>query len=179
LIGDVRMRGFQHRTEVEEVLALIDGRIGSLAPEVVDVRQAAGRMLAREVLSPVPVPAFDRSAMDGYALRGSETFGADGYNRLELHIVGDAYPGRAYAGQVEPGQAVRIMTGAPIPAGADAVLQAEAAQASGASIVSSTTRADGLVLVPRDSEGQAVGEWWKFIFTIHEARAVPERHRPR
>jgi molybdopterin molybdotransferase len=128
LIGDVRMRGFQHRTEVEEVLALIASRIGSLASEVVDLHEAAGRILTREVLSPAPVPAFDRSAMDGYALRGSETFGADGYNRLELHIVGEAYPGRAFAGRVEPGQAVRIMTGAPIPAGADAVLQAEAAE---------------------------------------------------
>jgi molybdopterin molybdotransferase len=74
------------------------------------------------------MPGFDRAAMDGYALRGSETFGADQYNPLEFAVVGQALPGRPYAGSVGAGQAVRIMTGAPLPAGADAVLQAEAAE---------------------------------------------------
>src|SRR5262249_30653144 len=57
-----------------------------------------------------------------------ETFGADPYNPLEFAVVGQALPGRPYAGTVGAGQAVRIMTGAPLPDGADAVLQAEAAE---------------------------------------------------
>jgi molybdopterin molybdotransferase len=63
--------------------------------------------------------------MDGYALRGEETFGAGPYNPLEFEVVGQALPGRPYGGELLAGQAVRIMTGAPLPQGADAVLQAE------------------------------------------------------
>jgi molybdopterin molybdotransferase len=69
--------------------------------------------------------------MDGYALRGEETFGASAYNPLEFRIVGLALPGRPFPQLVEAGQAVRIMTGAPLPQGADAVLQAEAAETEG------------------------------------------------
>src|SRR5207253_5637422 len=57
-----------------------------------------------------------------------ETFGAGAYNPLEFHIVGEALPARPFAGVVQAGQAVRIMTGAPLPDGADAVLPAEAAE---------------------------------------------------
>lgn len=122
------MRGFQDRAEVADAVALLDARLAPLAAESVPVTAAAGRVLAEDVVSGVAVPAFDRAAMDGYALRGGETFGAGGYNPLEFAVVGEALPGRPFAGSVGPGQAVRIMTGAPLPAGADAVLQAEAAE---------------------------------------------------
>src|SRR5437588_9517796 len=125
--ADVRMRGFQQRTEVSVVLRLIEERVRPLASELLDVNEAAGRVLAANVTAPLPVPGFDRAAMDGYALRGRETFGADSYVTLEFTIVGESWPARPFAGMVEPGQAVRIMTGAPMPPGADAVLQAEAA----------------------------------------------------
>jgi molybdopterin molybdotransferase len=127
LMKDVRMRGFQQRAEVAAVLRLIDERVRPLPSERVDVLSAAGRVLAEEVIAPCPVPGFDRAAMDGYAVRGSETFGADSYTPLELAILGEALPGRPFGEQVGPGQAVRIMTGAPLPAGADAVVPAEAA----------------------------------------------------
>src|SRR5207249_3709456 len=65
------------------------------------------------------------AAMDGYAVRASETFGADNYTPLEFEVIGEALPARPFVGRVEPGQAVRIMTGAPVPDGADAVAQAE------------------------------------------------------
>jgi molybdopterin molybdotransferase len=128
---DVRMRGFQDRAEVDAVIALIDKRVAALPPEPLDLHAAASRVLAADVTATVPVPAFDRAAMDGYALRGSETFGAGPYNPLEFEVVGLALPGRPFAKRVEPGQAVRIMTGAPIPGGADAVLQAENAEEAG------------------------------------------------
>ena len=95
---DPRMRGFRDRTEVAEVLALIDAGATPLAAEAVGLHQAAGRVLAVEVASEVAVPGFDRAAMDGYALRGEETFGAGAYNPLELAIVGEAMPGRPFAG---------------------------------------------------------------------------------
>src|SRR5437764_4531931 len=128
---DVRMRGFRDRTEVADVVRLIDDRVHALPPETVPLADAAGRVLANDVRADVAVPAFDRAAMDGYALRGDETFGAGPYNPLELPVVGEAFPGRPFAGVLSPGQTVRIMTGAPLPEGADAVLQAEAAEEAG------------------------------------------------
>jgi molybdopterin molybdotransferase len=125
---DVRMRGFQDRAEVGAVVALIDGRVRPLPAEDVDLRAAAGRVLAADVTAGVAVPGFDRAAMDGYALRGGETFGAGPYNPLEFEVVGTSLPGRPFAGRVGSGQAVRIMTGAPLTDGADAVLPAENAE---------------------------------------------------
>lgn len=122
------MRGFQDRTDVHEVEALLDRRVQRLAAEEVELHIAAGRVLAGDVTASVAVPPFVRAAMDGYALRGQETFGASAYNPLEFAVIGEAFPGRPFAGSVAPGQAVRIMTGAPVPEGADAVLQAEAAE---------------------------------------------------
>jgi molybdopterin molybdotransferase len=125
---EVRMRGFQDRVELTDAVALLEGRVRHLPAEPVDLPAAAGRVLAEEVVAAVAVPAFDRAAMDGYALRGAETFGAGPYNPLEFAVVGEALPGQPHVGEVASGQAVRIMTGAPLPAGADAVLQAEAAE---------------------------------------------------
>src|SRR5262245_40987852 len=125
---DVRMRGFRDRADVEVVLALLDSRTTALSGEVVELHAAAGRVLAAAVVSPVDVPGFPRAAMDGFAVRAEDTFGADAYNPLPLTLVGEALPARPFAGTVAPGQAVRIMTGAPLPAGADAVLVAEVAQ---------------------------------------------------
>jgi molybdopterin molybdotransferase len=124
---DVRMRGFRDRAEVADVFDRIDARIRRLESEWIELRQAAGRVLAGDVLSEVAVPPFDRAAMDGYALRGAETFGAGPYNPLEFEVIGVALPGKPFSRPLAPGQAVRIMTGAPLPPGADAVLQAEAA----------------------------------------------------
>jgi molybdopterin molybdotransferase len=125
---DVRVRGFRDRAEVADVVALLAARVHPLAAETVDLHGAAGRVLAAAVTSVVAVPPFDRAAMDGYALRGDETFGAGPYNPLEFEVVGISLPGRPFVGTVQRSQAVRIMTGAPMPAGADAVLPAEDAE---------------------------------------------------
>jgi molybdopterin molybdotransferase len=130
LFFDVRMRGFKDRADVADVVALLANRLTPLGSEVVALPEAARRVLANDVVASVAVPSFERAAMDGYALQGQETFGASPYNPLELEVVGEALPGKPFAGQVKPRQAVRIMTGAPMPQTADAVLQAEAAQES-------------------------------------------------
>src|SRR5262249_27044508 len=122
---DVRMRGFRDRAEVADVIALLTSRVEPLEAENVDLHRAAGRVLATDVIADVAVPPFDRAAMDGYALKGADTFGAGPYNPLEFEVVGLALPGRPFVGVVHPGQAVRVMTGAPVPEGADAVVQAE------------------------------------------------------
>src|SRR5438876_10746675 len=107
---DVRMRGFRDRAEVTQVVAMLATRVQPLPAEAIDLHEAWGRVLAEDVTSEVAVPSFDRAAMDGYALRGQETFGAGPYNPLEFTIVGETMPGRPFARPVEPGQAVRIMT---------------------------------------------------------------------
>ncbi|HEV3204652.1 MAG TPA: gephyrin-like molybdotransferase Glp [Gemmataceae bacterium] len=122
------MRGFQDRTDVADVLALLDKRLRPLPAEEVNLHQAAGRVLAVDRVAPCAVPPFDRAAMDGYALKGQESFGAGPYNPLELEVVGISLPGRPFPEQVQPGQAVRIMTGAPLPSGTDAVVPAENAE---------------------------------------------------
>jgi molybdopterin molybdotransferase len=130
---DVRMRGFQQRMEVSRFLALIRERVpkagaGLEGSERLPLAEAAGRVLAEPVVAEVNVPGFIRSAMDGYAVRSEETFGAGPYHPLTFRVIGEVTPGRTFSGAVGPGEAVRIMTGAPLPKGADAVLMAEYTQ---------------------------------------------------
>ena len=122
---DVRMRGFARRQTVEAALALLDAQLRPLGAEHLPVRDASRRVLADDVTSVVDVPGFDRATMDGFAVIADSTEGATAYNPLPLTVIGDSFPGRPFHGSVGAGQAVRTMTGAPLPAGTDAVLPAE------------------------------------------------------
>ncbi len=122
---DIRMQGFTRRHTVQAALEWLDAQLHLLDAETVPLRAVAGRVLAAPVVSPVDVPAFDRATMDGYALVAESTDGATSYGRIPLHVIGDALPGAPSQRHVAPGEAVRIMTGAPMPAGADAVLPFE------------------------------------------------------
>jgi molybdopterin molybdotransferase len=144
---DVRMRGFARRTTVEAALAWVDGQTKQLSREQVSIWQAAGRVLAQEVVSSVDVPGFARSMMDGYALQAAETLGATAYNRLSLTIVGQSLAGSAFAATIRRGEAVRIMTGAPLPLGTDAVLPAERVEVDG----------DRLIVLDEVPPGKNVG----------------------
>ena len=129
---DVRMRGFAERRRVAEAWDWIEQTAGVLEAETVSLTEACGRVLAEDILASLNVPAFDRSAMDGFAIKAAETDGASDYNPLTFRIVGQSLPGLPFDGTVTTGTAVRIMTGAPLPAGADAVVPAEyAAEAGG------------------------------------------------
>lgn len=132
--ADVRLRGFSTRTSVANALAWLDSTLpplAALAREDVDLLEAAGRVLADDVVSPVNVPAFPRSMMDGYAVRAEETQGASAYNQLAFRVVGRSLPGMPCEREVGPGEAVLIMTGAPLPAGADAVVPVELTERAG------------------------------------------------
>lgn len=122
---DVRMRGFAQRALVQEAIAWIDAHARLLRRETVALDDAHGRVLAGNITAQIDVPPFDRAAMDGYALRGAETDGAGDYSPLPFRVVGQSMPGSPFDGEVEPGTAARIMTGSPIPRGADAVVPAE------------------------------------------------------
>ncbi len=122
---DVRMRGFASRTTVANAWSWLDSKLTTLSAEEIDLSCAGGRVLACDVLSAYDVPLFDRSMMDGVAVRADDTLGASVYNRLPLAIVGEVLPGTQPTFVVGHGQAATIMTGAAIPPGADAVLPAE------------------------------------------------------
>jgi molybdopterin molybdotransferase len=128
---DVRMRGFARRQTVEAALAWLDAQLAPLPAEPATLRTAAGRVLAARIVSDLDVPGFDRATMDGYAVAAESTEGAGSYNRLRFLVVGTSLPGRPFVGSsVAPAHAVRIMTGAPMPAGCDAVLPFEWAEQS-------------------------------------------------
>jgi molybdopterin molybdotransferase len=123
--ADVRMQGFRRRTEVPAVWAWIDAHAKRLESERLPIADATGRVLAAEVIADIDVPGFDRAAMDGYGLRGEDTSGASEYNPISLPVEGQVLPGQAQTRALAPGSAIRIMTGAPVPEGVDAVVPAE------------------------------------------------------
>lgn len=90
--------------------------------ETIALREGLGRILDEDVRSQIDVPAHTNSAMDGYAIRG-EDLPADGH--CTLRVIGTAWAGRPFEGMVEPGECARIMTGAPVPPGADTVVMQE------------------------------------------------------
>ncbi len=124
---DVRFRGFASRTSVSEARSVALSELVSRL-EAVDLEEASGRVLAEDFVSAHAVPSFDRAAMDGYAVRAEDTFGASNYDPVSLRLVGESMPGATDLPDVGPGEACRIMTGAPMPLGADAVLMAEDAR---------------------------------------------------
>ncbi len=95
--------------------------------EHVALHNALGRVLAETILSPIDVPAHDNSAMDGYGLRADD-LAADGDTTLD--IAGTALAGQPFESRLQPGQCVRIMTGARVPAGVDTVVMQEVARAA-------------------------------------------------
>jgi molybdopterin molybdotransferase len=109
----------------EAALEKILSFISTGTDEEIAALQGLGRYCSAAVYSRVDVPPFDNSAMDGYAIRAADTAGASENNPAVLRVTGQASAGSPFAGSVEPGTAVEIMTGAPIPNGADAVIRIE------------------------------------------------------
>src|SRR5688500_11433266 len=125
------MRGFERRAEVDAGRARVGSGTGRLSSEPVKLLEAAGRVLAEPVVSAVEVPSFARGAMDGFAVRAADIAETREGDPVALEIVGEAMPARPYEYELRSGEAVRITTGAPVPAGADAVLMAELAWPEG------------------------------------------------
>ena len=128
---DVRMQGFRKKTDLDAALKMLRSSVEPLERESVRLQEALGRTLARDIISTEEVPAFDKSAMDGYALRAAETFGASPSDPVPFTVIGEVFPGEVGDLEVGPGEAVRIMTGGAFPEGADAVLMAEYATDGG------------------------------------------------
>ena len=110
---------------VEEAFARIVSQFAALETETVSLLDALGRVLAEDVVSAEDVPAFDNSAMDGYAVRFADTQAASEAQPVHLRVVGDLAAGAVPTAPLGPEEAVRIMTGAPVPPGSDAVVPFE------------------------------------------------------
>ncbi|MDD4886395.1 MAG: molybdopterin molybdotransferase MoeA [Thiomonas sp.] len=118
---------------VDAALAVIQGSVQPVqAIERLAVRAALGRVLAQDIISPIDVPAHDNSAMDGYALRGAD-LAAQG--DTVLRIAGRGLAGHAFGGDVPAGSALRIMTGAVMPAGCDTVAPQEFCRVEGDTVI--------------------------------------------
>jgi molybdopterin molybdotransferase len=110
---------------VDEHLAVVLDRVGSIEPIELTLLDAQGLLLAEDVRAEFPLPSFDNSAMDGYAVRAVDTRSASHDDPVRLRVVGDIAAGAKARSGMGTGLAMRIMTGAPIPAGADAVIPLE------------------------------------------------------
>ncbi|MEA2348384.1 MAG: molybdopterin molybdotransferase [Thermoleophilaceae bacterium] len=112
-------------TPVEDAVRIVLGEVLPMPAEQVDLVEAEGRVLAQVVTSTEAVPSADNSAMDGFALVAADTAGAEAGSPARLELAGESRAGAPFQGRLEPGQAVRISTGAVIPDGADSVLRFE------------------------------------------------------
>jgi molybdopterin molybdotransferase len=110
---------------VEQALERVLSAFQPLEPERVDILDALGRALAEDVRAGENIPPHANSSMDGYAVLAADTAGADADNPIRLRVVGEIAAGYVSEAKVTPSTAARIMTGAPLPPGADAVIKVE------------------------------------------------------
>lgn len=110
---------------VDTALTNILGSVTKLGHETVPLIRALDRIIAEDIASPINLPSFDNSAMDGYAIHAADSWAASETHPVSLAVIMDILAGAAPAGRLEKGQAARIMTGAPLPAGATAIIPVE------------------------------------------------------
>jgi len=117
----------RHRVPLDEALGWIEAHAARLPCENVDLHESVGRVLASDLHSPHPIPGKGCAAIDGFAVRAEDTIGASDYNPLPLTL-------RAPGDRLDSGCAVTVVSGAPLPPGADAVLSAEHAHSNSATL---------------------------------------------
>ena len=135
---------------VEQAIKIILEKAEPLAVESVALADALGRVLAEDVAADTDLPPFDRAQMDGYAVRSEDLRETP----ARLRVVGEAAAGKGWRGTLQAGEAVRIMTGAPLPAGADSVQQVEVTREmeDGRLVTIERATEPGQFYVPRASE---------------------------
>jgi molybdopterin molybdotransferase len=119
---------------VEEAIHRILEQIPRLGKERLHILQSMGRVLGEDIIAPRNIPPWDNSAMDGYAVRWEDIHASSPQKGVELKVLADLPAGRVFEGEVGPGEAIRIMTGAPLPRGSDTVVQVEDTEKAGDSV---------------------------------------------
>src|SRR5882762_7156428 len=135
----------------QKVIVIAGGLQRTPRRETIEIEQAFGRVLAREVRADRDYPPFNRSTRDGFAIRAADA-AAPG---ARLECIGELRAGGSFEGTIEPGQCVEIMTGASVPAGADAVAMIEHTKRDGRTITLDRAAQTGDHIVPRGSEARA------------------------
>ena len=110
---------------VEEALEKVLGCVDILEAEEAPLLESMGQVLAEDIISHIDIPPLDNAAMDGYALKAGDTLGASGQSPRILRVIDTVIAGSISQREVTPGTAIRIMTGAPVPRGADSVIRFE------------------------------------------------------
>jgi molybdopterin molybdotransferase len=120
------MKPFTELTDRENAVKLVMENVKPInRVEAVPLDEAAGRVLAVDVVAGFDVPPFDRASMDGYAVKARSTSGASGDKPIRLKLIGVQHAGELYGGEVGGGEALEIATGSPMPKGSDAVVMVE------------------------------------------------------
>ena len=142
---------------VDQALAIVLERIAPLGAETVALLRALNRVLAEDILADLDLPPFDRARMDGYAVRSSDAESA----LVRLRVIGEVAAGKTFDNEVQPGEAVKIFTGAPVPQGPDAVQKVEVTETDGPDVIIKEAVRPGQFITPRASEvaaGERVAE---------------------
>lgn len=138
-----------------KIVEIVGARPGARQTEIIDISEdparALGRVLAEDVAADRNYPPFDRSTRDGYALRAADAAQAG----ARLRLIGESRAGVGFDGAAAAGECVRILTGAPVPQGADSVVMQEYARADGDFIVLERAAAPGQNVVPAGAESRA------------------------
>jgi len=174
---------------VEEHQAVVNGLLGPLPIEEVPLAAAAGRVLARDLTALVALPGFTNSAMDGYAARYADVGAASDATPVRLPVAADLPAGRSDVPPLLPGTVHRIMTGAPLPEGADVVVPVERTDAGTDVVTITSSPAAGTHLRHAGEDisagelampaGTALGAAQLGLAAAVGYAAVPVRRRPR
>ena len=140
--------GKKLRITLDDALALLDRLPASPLTETVPVAEAAGRVLAEEVRAAEPVPPFAKSPLDGYAFRTADLAGAAPEHPVTLRVVEEIPAGGVPSRGLEPGETSKVLTGAPLPAGADGVERYEMTEFTPETVTLSAPMAPGTNVVP-------------------------------
>jgi molybdopterin molybdotransferase len=136
----------------DEALKIVLENVSPLGIERVSIVDALGRVIAEEIRSPRDIPGFDNSAMDGYAVRAADIANASESRPVQLEVIETVGAGTMPMSGIGPGQTVRTMTGAPISAGADAIVQVERTRGSGARVEILAPAESGAFIRPRGED---------------------------
>ena len=137
-----------HMIPVSKALKIISRDTKTLGVERVALEDSIGRVLAEDIVADSDLPPFDRSQMDGYAVKAADTKDAP----VTLKLVGESAAGRGWRKVLKPGEAIRIMTGAAVPDGADAVQKLEVAREDGSLVTLLEPTEKGRFIVPKGKE---------------------------
>lgn len=162
---------------VEEALEQILELARILEPERVMMLDATSRVLAQDIVSDIDISPFDNSSMDGFAVQAADTLSASPDNPVHLKVIGEIGAGEVFDGTVGSGEALRIMTGAPMPTGADTIVRIEHTKVvgetvdnpAGAEIILTKTLKQGADVRAKGEDARAGEVLLKTGTTLHPA----------